>query len=75
MMATELREKAIGGMQVSPPINWRRRSRVEIIAEILRIAKRGAKKTRIVYGANLNFKMLDNYLQRLEKAGLLVSDV
>lgn len=48
-----------------------RRSKIEIVAEILRIARNGAKKTRIVYGANLNFKILEEYLARLEKAGLI----
>jgi predicted transcriptional regulator len=50
-----------------------RRSNLEIVAEILRIAKKGAKKTRIVYGANLNFKMLGDYLNKLEKAGLVAN--
>ncbi len=49
-----------------------KRSNLEIVAEILRIARRGAKKTRIVYGANMNFKMLDEYLEKLEKAGLVI---
>ena len=48
-----------------------RRSHVDIIAAILRIAKEGSRKTRIVYGANLNFKMLDEYLEKLGKAGLI----
>ena len=48
-----------------------RRNNMEIVAEILRIARKGARKTRIVYGANLNFKMLCEYLERLEKAGLI----
>jgi predicted transcriptional regulator len=48
-----------------------RRSNLEIVAEILRIARKGTKKTRIVYGANLNFKMLEDYLERLEKMGLV----
>ncbi len=48
-----------------------RRNNLEIVAEILRIAKKGAKKTRIVYGANLNFKMLNEYLAKLERAGLV----
>ena len=50
-----------------------RRSNVEIVAEILRIARKGARKTRIVYGANLNFKMLREYLDKLERAGLIVT--
>ena len=48
-----------------------RRSNLEIVAEILKIARKGAKKTRIVYGANMNFKMLDEYIEKLEKAGLI----
>ena len=48
-----------------------RRNSLEIFAEILRIAKKGARKTRIVYGANLNFKMLGEYLEKLENAGLI----
>ncbi|MDH5440423.1 MAG: winged helix-turn-helix domain-containing protein [Candidatus Bathyarchaeota archaeon] len=52
----------------------RRRSNVDIIADILRIARKGAKKTRIVYGANLNFKLLNEYLERLEEAGLITND-
>ena len=49
-----------------------RRSNMEIVADILKIAKKGVRKTRIVYGANLNFKMLQEYLERLEKAGLVI---
>ena len=50
-----------------------RRSNLEIVAEILNIAKKGVKKTRIVYGANMNFKMLDEYLEKLTKAGLIAN--
>jgi predicted transcriptional regulator len=50
-----------------------RRSNLEIVAEILKIARKGAKKTRIVYGANMNFKMLNEYLEKLEKAGLIAN--
>ncbi len=52
-----------------------RRSHVDIVAAILRLAKEGSRKTRIVYGANLNFKLLNEYLVRLEKAGLIVEDL
>ena len=48
-----------------------RRSNIEIIADILRIAKKGSRKTRIVYGANLNFKMLTEYVVKLKRAGLI----
>ena len=50
-----------------------RRSNLEIVAEILKIARKGAKKTRIVYGANMNFKMLEEYLEKLTKAGLIAN--
>jgi len=50
----------------------KRRNNMEIMAEILRIARKGAKKTRLVYGANLNFKLLREYLNELEKVGLIV---
>ncbi len=50
---------------------FQRRNKFEIFAEILEIAKEGAGKTRIVYGANLNFKTLRGYLEELKKAGLI----
>mgnify|MGYP001144110336 CR=1 FL=1 len=53
----------------------RRRNNLEITADILRIAKDGAKKTQIVYGANLNFKLLHQYLDDLEKSGLITNHV
>jgi len=52
-----------------------RRTRIDITAEILRIANDGAKKTQIVYGANLNFKLLRKYLDELEKAGFIMRDL
>ena len=48
-----------------------RRNSLGIIADILRIAKGGAKKTQIVYSANLNFKLLREYVEKLEEAGLV----
>ena len=48
-----------------------RRNDLDICAEILQIVKDGAKKTRIVYGANLNFKIVEKYLRRLIENGLL----
>ncbi|MEM2936192.1 MAG: winged helix-turn-helix domain-containing protein [Candidatus Bathyarchaeia archaeon] len=51
----------------------KRRNNMEIMVEILRIARKGARKTHLVYGANLNFKLLQEYLNELEKAGLIVN--
>jgi len=49
-----------------------KRSRFEIIMEILKICNVGARKTEIVYRGNLNFKMLKNYLAELEKCGFIM---
>jgi len=48
-----------------------RRNGYDIIAEILGIAKYGQKKTQIMYGANLSFRQLEEYLSLLLGASLL----
>lgn len=49
-----------------------RRSRVEIIADIIRAANGvGATKTQIVYRANLNFKLASRYLEYLIENGYI----
>ena len=48
-----------------------KRSNIEIFADILQIAKEGAKKSHIVYKANLNFKIANKYLHRLKQLGLI----
>lgn len=47
---------------------------MDIMAEILEIARLGAKKTWIVYKANLNFKIVKEYLSELMEKGLLEQD-
>ena len=49
----------------------KRRNNVDIMADILRVASSGAKKTWIVYKANLNFKIVKEYLSELMEKGLL----
>ena len=49
-----------------------RRDKIEIFADILKAAKNGAKKTHIVYKANLNFSTLKNHIKRLKEKGLLI---
>jgi predicted transcriptional regulator len=44
-----------------------KRSRQEIISQILEICMNGASKTKIVYQANLNFKTVNPYLDLLIK--------
>jgi len=48
-----------------------RRNDLDICADILKVAQTGAKKTQIVYQANLNFKIVKKYLERLIENGLL----
>jgi predicted transcriptional regulator len=48
-----------------------RRNDLDICADILQVARAGAKKTQIVYQANLNFKIVKGYLQRLIANGML----
>ena len=46
---------------------------MDIIADILKIAQYGARKSHIVYKANLNFKVLKEYVEKMEKVGLIIS--
>jgi len=48
-----------------------RRSLFEIIAEILQVAKNGAKKTRILRSCNLTYGVTGEFLTYLLEAGLL----
>lgn len=47
------------------------RDRLEIIADILRAAGSGAKKTRIMYVANLSYGLFEKYLGRTVQVGFL----
>ena len=51
-----------------------RRCDFEICADLLRVARGGARKTQLVYRANLNFKVVKRYLTVLLKNGLLEVD-
>lgn len=48
-----------------------RRSRAEVINDILSEALKGANKTRIMYRANLNFLRFERYFGELLWAGLV----
>jgi len=47
------------------------RDRLQIIASILVIASRRAKKTQIMYQANLSYKLLCRYLSEVLDSGLI----
>ncbi len=50
-----------------------RRTQMEIISEILKVCCNGGiNKTKIVYSANLNFKITENYLRSLIKKGYII---
>ena len=49
----------------------RRRHDLDICADILRLSRGGAKKTQIVYRANLNSEIVKGYLRRLIDNGML----
>jgi predicted transcriptional regulator len=51
-----------------------RRNDVDICADILKIARCGAKKTHLVYKANLNFEIVKKYLSRLSEQRLISSE-
>lgn len=48
-----------------------RRSRIDIIIDVLDAAQMGVNKTCVVYKANLNFKLADKYLELLQTHGLV----
>ncbi len=47
------------------------RDRLDIIADILQAASRDAKKTQIMYQANLSYKVLQRYLNEVTDASLV----
>lgn len=50
----------------------RRRSRLEVVADILTETLNGACKTRVMYRANLNFLRFHKYFSELLDKGLIV---
>jgi predicted transcriptional regulator len=48
------------------------RDRLDIIADILHVASQDAKKTQIMYQANLSYKVLQRYLTETIEASLLI---
>ena len=50
----------------------RRRSNIEIIADILRVGESGAGKTEIMYSANMSYSQIQKYLDYLVNQGFVV---
>ncbi|TLX95312.1 MAG: transcriptional regulator [Thaumarchaeota archaeon] len=51
-----------------------RRNFVEIAAQILALCREGARRTQVLYRANLSFQQLNKYTELLEARGLLRFD-
>ena len=49
----------------------RRRSNIEIIADILRVGENGAGKTEIMYSANMSYTQIQRYLNFLMGHGFI----
>ena len=47
------------------------RGKLQIIADILSVVRGGAKKTHVMYRANLSFTLLKRYLSEVLEAGLV----
>ena len=60
-------------VQVSKNPTLLHRSRMDILSDILQVAKEGARKTEIMHQCNLSFKQLCTYLDLLVSMGLLKS--
>jgi predicted transcriptional regulator len=48
-----------------------KRSKSDIMLEVLNVCRNGASKTRIVYKANLNFNTATPYIELLSEKGLV----
>jgi predicted transcriptional regulator len=49
----------------------RRRSNIEIIAEMLKVGEKGAGKTELMYTVNMSYAQLQKYLKFLLSNGLI----
>ncbi len=53
------------------PSVGRRRSHIEIIADMLRVGENGAGKTEIMYTANMSYSQIQKYLEYLVNQGFI----
>ena len=59
-----------GGLEQRTTIS-RRRSNIEIIADMLRAGENGAGKTKIMYSANMSYAQIQKYLSFLVHQGFI----
>jgi predicted transcriptional regulator len=51
------------------------REKIQIMQDVLALARSGLKKTRICYRANLSYEQMHSYLEELISKGLIVQDM
>ena len=51
-------------------MNGKRRNNLDIMADMITVAKNGARKTQLVYKCNLNFSIVKRYISYLLASGL-----
>jgi len=56
------------------PTPRKKRARHDIIMEILKAAKKGTKKTHIMYKARLSFELREKYLNALKEADFITEE-
>jgi len=57
--------------RASNTTKFKNRNRMEIVSNILNIAKNGALKTHLMYRANLSYMVVSHYLNYLMSSGLI----
>ncbi|EHP68001.1 putative transcriptional regulator [Metallosphaera yellowstonensis MK1] len=50
----------------------KKRGKMDIYCDILRVCESGSNKTRIMYKANLSYELLKRYMWELESSGLII---
>ncbi len=61
----------LGNTDVLKSTVGRRRSNIEIIADMLRVGENGAGKTEIMYTANMSYSQIQKYLEYLVNQGFV----
>jgi len=64
-------KQILGTADIQKPAVGRRRSNIEIIADMLRVGENGAGKTEIMYTANMSYSQIQKYLQYLVSQGFI----
>jgi predicted transcriptional regulator len=52
-------------------VHKKNRGRIDILADILSLSTEAVRKTHIMYGANLSYEQVSNYVEELQDKGFL----